>query len=122
MGTNKNGDESGKGMVSGRNTVLWGSGIYPGENTGIGYADTYRRIARQGARVLLMDGTAVESVLVTLTKVTKPPYPAKSFYNRHNWREYKLCAISGTPFRKRGEKHNDKTNNQRHDWRWFPGS
>ena len=45
MGTNQNGDESGKGMVSGRNTVLWGSGIYPGENTGIGYADTYRRIA-----------------------------------------------------------------------------
>lgn len=26
-------------------TVLRGSGIYPGENTGIGYADTYRRIA-----------------------------------------------------------------------------
>lgn len=33
----------GEGMVSGRNTVLWGSGIYPGDNTGIGYADTYRR-------------------------------------------------------------------------------
>ena len=33
----------GKGMVSGRNTVLWESGIYPGENKGIGYADTYRR-------------------------------------------------------------------------------
>ena len=33
---------------------------------------------RQGARVLLMDGTAVESAFaLLLTKVTKPPYPAK---------------------------------------------
>ncbi len=78
---------------------------------------------RQGARVLLMDGTAGESAFaLVLTNVTKPPYPAKISYNRHNWREYKLCAISGTPFRKRGEKHNDKKNNQRHDWSWFPGS
>ena len=43
MGADQNGDESGKEMVSGRNTVLRRSGIYPGENTGIGYADTYRR-------------------------------------------------------------------------------
>ncbi len=36
----------------------------------------------QGARVLLMDGTAVESAFaLLLTKVTKPPYPAKDFLN-----------------------------------------
>ena len=95
MGSDQNGDESGKGMVSGRNTVLRRFGIYLGENTGIGYADTYRRrnSPRQGARVLLMDGTAVESAFaLLLTKVTKPPYPAKISYNRHNWRKYKLCA------------------------------
>ena len=33
---------------------------------------------RQGAKALLMDGTAVESAFaLLLTKVTKPPYPAK---------------------------------------------
>ena len=69
-----------------------------------------------------MDGTAVESAFaLLLTKVTKEGlvpdtsrttnvregseilYPAKISYNRHNWRKYKLCAISGTFFRKRGE-------------------
>ena len=45
-----------------------------------------------------------------LTKVTKPPYPAKISYNRHSWRKYKLCAISGTLFRRRGEEHNDEKN------------
>ena len=125
MGADQNGDESGKGMVSGRNTVLRRFGIYLGENTGIGYADTYRRrnSPRQGARVLLMDGTAVESAFaLLLTKVTKPPYPAKISYNRHNWRKYKLCAISGTLFRRRGEEHNDEKNDQRHDWSWIAGS
>ena len=78
---------------------------------------------RQGARGLLMDGTAVESAFaLLLTKVTKLPYPAKISYNRHNWRKYKLCAISGTPFRKRGEKHNDEKNDQRYDWSWLPSS
>ncbi len=64
-----------------------------------------------------MDGTAVESAFaLLLTKVTKPPYPANiSFYTRHSWRRYKLCAISGTGFRKRGEEYDDETNNQRHD-------
>ena len=56
-----------------------------------------------------MDGTAVESAFaLLLTKVTKPPYPAKISYNRHNGRKYKLCAISGTLFRRRGEEHNDE--------------
>ena len=57
-----------------------------------------------------------------LTKVTKPPYPAKISYNRHSWRKYKLCAISGTLFRRRGEEHNDEKNDQRHDWSWIAGS
>ena len=58
-----------------------------------------------------MDGTAVESAFaLLLTKVTKPPYPAKISYNRHNRRKYKLCAISGTLFRRRGEEHNDEKN------------
>ena len=43
---------------------------------------------RQGARVLLMDGTAVESAFaLLLTKVTKPPYPAQISYNCHDWRK-----------------------------------
>ena len=82
-----------------------------------------RLAPRQGARVLLMDGTAVESAFaLLLTKVTKPPYPAKISYNRHSWRKYKLCAISGTLFRRRGEEHNDEKNDQRHDWSWIAGS
>ena len=88
-----------------------------------------------------MDGTAVESAFtLLLTKVTKEElvpdtsrttnvregseilYLAKISYNRHNWRKYKLCAISGTSFRKRGEEHNDEKNDQRHDWSWIAGS
>ena len=70
-----------------------------------------------------MDGMAVESAFaLLLTKVTKPPYPAKISYNRHNWRKYKLCAISGTAFRRRGEKHDDETNHQWNDRSWFSGS
>ena len=49
-----------------------------------------------------MDGTAVESAFaLLLTKVTKPPYPAKISYNRHN---YRFCAISGTDLRMGGER------------------
>ena len=42
-------------------------------------ADVHRTLCpRQGARGLLMDDTAVESAFtLLLTKVTKPPYPAK---------------------------------------------
>ena len=76
-----------------------------------------------------MDGTAVESAFAVLwRKVTNEGivpdtsrttnvredseilYPAKISYNRHNGRKYKLCAISGTSFRKRGEEHNDEKN------------
>ena len=62
-------------------------------------------------RVCIFDAAGVKSAFaLLLTKVTKPPYPAKISYNRHNWRKYKLCAISGTLFRRRGEEHNDEKN------------
>ena len=76
-----------------------------------------------------MDGTAVESAFaLLLTKVTKEGlvpdtsrptnvregseilYPEKISYKRHNGRKYKLCAISSTLFRRRGEEHNDEKN------------
>ena len=67
---------------------------------------------RQGARVLLMDGTAVESAFaLLLTKVTKPPYPAKISFIAIAGKDTNLCAISGTGFRKWGDEHDDKTNN-----------
>ena len=88
MGTDQNGDESDKRMVSGGGTLVWRSGICAGKDTwinrsmirfGWGKADVHRTLCpRQGARGLLMDGTAVESAFaLLLTKVTKPPYPAK---------------------------------------------
>ena len=99
MGANKNGDEPGKRMVYGRDSVLWKSGICAGKDTGV------NKIAPQGARVLLMDGMAVESAFaLLLTKVTKPPYPTKISYHRHNWRKYRFCAISGTDLRMGGER------------------
>ena len=102
MGTDQNGDESGERMVSGGDTILRKSGICAGKDTGINQIEqcrgklTAREVGtriiligaeqtsmrtlcpRQGARGLLMDGTAVESAFaLLLTKVTKPPYPAK---------------------------------------------
>ena len=73
-------------------------------------------IAPQGARVLLMDGTAVESAFaLLLTKVTKPPYPAKISFYTIAGKDTNLCAMSGTGFRKRGEEYDDETNNQWYD-------
>ena len=83
MGTDQNGDESGKRMVSGGNALLWRFGICAGEDTRINrsmihFGRCRTDVLREGARVLLMDGTAVESAFaLLLTKVTKPPYPAK---------------------------------------------
>ena len=87
MGTDQNGDESGKRMVTGGDTLLWRSGICAGEDTrinelqstSVGAEQTSIRTLCpwQGARGLLMDGTAVESAFaLLLTKVTKPPCPA----------------------------------------------
>ena len=73
-------------------------------------------IAPQGARVLLMDGTAVESAFaLLLTKVTKPPYPVNISFYTIAGKDTNLCAMSGTGFRKRGEEYDDETNNQWYD-------
>ena len=78
---------------------------------------------RQGARGLLMDGTAVESAFaLLLTKVTKPPYPANISFYTIAGKDTNLCAMSGTGFRKRGEEYDDETNNQWHDWSRLTGS
>ena len=67
---------------------------------------------RQGARGLLMDGTAVESAFaLLLTKVTKPPYPAKISFYTIAGKDTNLCAMSGTGFRKWGDEHDAETNN-----------
>ena len=80
-------------------------------------------IAPQGARVLLMDGTAVESAFaLLLTKVTKPPYPANISFYTIAGKDTNLCAMSGTGFRKRGEEYNDETNNQWYDRDRISGS
>ena len=69
-------------------------------------------IAPQGARVFLMDGTAVESAFaLLLTKVTKPPYPAKISFYTIAGKDTNLCAMSGTGFRKWGDEHDAETNN-----------
>ena len=48
-----------------------------------------------------MDGTDVESAFaLLLTKVTKPPYPAKISFYAIAGKYTNLCAISGTDFRK----------------------
>ena len=71
---------------------------------------------RQGARGLLMDGTAVESAFtLLLTKVTKPPYPVNISFYTIAGKDTNLCAMSGTGFRKRGEEYDDETNNQWYD-------
>ena len=126
MGTDQNGDESGKRMVSGGDTLLWKSGICAGKDTWINRsmicfgrckADVHRTLCpRQGARRLLMDGTAVESAFaLLLTKVTKPPYPANISFYTIAGKDTNLCAMSGTGFRKRGEEYDDETNNQWYD-------
>ena len=126
MGTDQNGDESGKRMVTGGDTLLWRSGICAGKDTWINRsmirfgwckADVHRTLCpRQGARGLLMDGTAVESAFaLLLTKVTKPPYPANISFYTIAGKDTNLCAMSGTGFRKWGEEYDDETNNQWYD-------
>ncbi len=59
-----------------------------------------------------MDGTAVESAFaLLLTKVTKPPYPAKISFYTIAGKDTNLCAMSGTGFRKWGDEHDAETNN-----------
>ena len=67
---------------------------------------------RQGAKALLMDGTAVESAFaLLLTKVTKPPYPAKISFYTIAGKDTNLSVMSGTGFRKWGDEHEAETNN-----------
>ena len=111
MGKNQNGNESGERMVSGWDTVLWRFGVCAGKDTGVKVS-----VPPEGARVLLMDGTAVESAFaLLLTKVTKPPYPANISFYTIAGKDTNLCAMSGTGFRKRGEEYDDETNNQWYD-------
>ena len=86
--------------------------------------DVHRTLCpRQGARGLLMDGTAVESAFAfTFDKSNKTAVSGESFLN---------IAMSGVnknyvPYlalkQKRGEKIYDETNNQWHDRSRFTGS
>ena len=151
MGTDQNGDESGKRMVTGGDTLLWRSGICAGKDTGINRSmirfglcgtDVHRTLCpRQGARGLLMDGTAVESAFaLLLTKVTKEGlvpdtsrttnvregseilYPAKNTYKFQTWRIYRFCAISGTVFERKVKKNDDEKNNKWKKWKRFSGA
>ena len=105
---------------------MWRFGICAGEDTRINRSmihfgrcrtDVHKDVMpRQGARGLLMDGTAVESAFaLLLTKVTKPPYPANISFYTIAGKDTNLCAMSGTGFIKRGEEYDDETNNQWYD-------
>ena len=82
MGTDQNGDESGKRMVSGGNTLLWRFGICAGEDTRINRSmihfgrcrtDVHKDVMPPAGRKGTFDGRyAVESAFaLLLTKVTK---------------------------------------------------
>ena len=112
MRSDQNGNEFCKRMVSCRDTVWRRFGIYPGKDTKVKVSVP----PPEGARVLLMDGTSVESAFaLLLTKVTKPPYPTNISFYTIAGKDTNLCAMSGTGFRKRGEEYNDETNNQWYD-------
>ena len=82
MGTDQNGDESGKRMVSGGNALLWRFGICAGEDTRINRSmihfgrcrtDVHKDVMPPAGRKGTFDGRyAVESAFaLLLTKVTK---------------------------------------------------
>ena len=102
--------------------MLPGTGIWWGHLTvviwnitGQGYnrAQPYRPKGGKlpaGARVLLMDGTAVESAFaLLLTKVTKPPYPAQI-----SFLPYLALFIS-----EGGENSGNEKDDQWYDWKRF---
>ena len=69
-----------------------------------------------------MDGTDVESAFaLLLTKVTKPPYPAKISYNRHNWRGTNYVPYLALLL-EREVRSNDKKNNKWEKWKRFSGT
>ena len=133
MGTDQNGDESGKRMASGGDTLLWRSGICAGKDTWINRstirfgwckADVHRTLCpRQGARGLLMDGTAVESAFAfTFDKSNKTAVSGESFLNIAMFGVNKNYVPYLALKQKRGEKIYDEKNNQWYDRSWFTGS
>ena len=63
-------------------------------------------------RVCIFDAAGVKSAFaLLLTKVTKPPYPAKISFYTIAGKDTNLCAMSGTGFRKWGDEHDAETNN-----------
>ena len=133
MGTDQNGDESGKRMVSGGNTLLWRFGICAGEDTRINRSmihfgrcrtDVHKDVMPPAGRKGTFDGRygCRKCFCVTFDKSNKTAVSGESFLN---------IAMSGVnknyvPYlalkQKRGEKIYDETNNQWHDRSWFTGS
>ena len=113
-GTDQNGDESGKRMVSGGDTLLWKSGICAGKDIWINRsmicfgrckADVHRTLCpRQGARGLLMDGTAVERELTDRNKGISNEVREKRYQEYvRGWVEYFRLADMKELLRKTDE-------------------
>ena len=133
MGTDQNGDESGKRMVSGGNALLWRSGICAGKDTGINRSmirfglcgtDVHWTSCTPGGRKGTFDGRygCRKCFCVTFDKSNKTAVSGESFLN---------IAMSGVnknyvPYlalkQRRGEKIYDETDNQWHDRSRFTGS
>ena len=114
MGTDQNGDESGKRMVSGWDTLLWRSGICAGKDTRINRStirfgrcrtDVHKDVMpRQGARGLLMDGTAVERELTDRNKGISNEVREKRYQEYvRGWVEYFRLADMKELLRKTDE-------------------
>ena len=133
MGTDQNGDESGKRMVTGGDTLLWRSGICAGKDTGINRSmirfglcgtDVHRTLCPPAGRKGTFDGRygCRKCFCVTFDKSNKTAVSSDSFLN---------IAMSGVnknyvPYlalkQRRGEKIYDETDNQWHDRSRFTGS
>ena len=78
MGADQNGDEPGKGMVSGGDTVLWKSGICAGKDTGVnspaGRKGTFD--GRYGCR---------KCFCVTFDKSNKTAVSGEDFFLYYSW-------------------------------------
>ena len=133
MGTDQNGDESGKRMVSGGDTVLWKSGICTGKDTRINRSticfgrrrtDVHADVMPPAGRKGTFDGRSGcrKCFCVTFGKSNKTAVSGEGFFN---------IAITGVnknhvPYlalrQRRGEKTYDEKDNQWHDRSRFTGS
>ena len=133
MGTDQNGDESGKRMVSGGNALLWRFGICAGEDTRINRSmihfgrcrtDVHKDVMPPAGRKGTFDGRygCRKCFCVTFDKSNKTAVSGENLLN---------IAMSGVnknyvPYlalkQKRGEKIYDETDNQWHDRSRFTGS